>query len=697
MKKIFVLLISLFTLQSVMAQKIVGYIPQYRTIEQMDAAINWGSMTDAFYFGSTPSTAGGINLEAPEKFEHVKQRAKENDVKCWLSIGGWNKSASFGPLAANSTARQTFAQNCIDFCATHGLAGVDIDWEFPTSTQKGDVKLLLKAVYEAFEADGRGFELSAAVGGEEGHTENWDPESFQYLHHVNVMAYDAPTTYDNHSSLKFLQDAMDNYHEQGCPYEKMLGGVAFYSRPSVQMYSTVLNNSSNKQNTFESDGTGGIKYNGKNTIEAKIDYVMGKGGLGVLIWELTQDVKDGPYSLLNATYKKMEEYMCPLPRPELGEAASICGSSSVTLDAGATAPAGSSYKWYKDDVLINGATSRTYNAPSAGVYEVEITDGSCANSDKVEVLGVLPSINLGDDINLCDPATAILDASLTGNGITFLWEKDDIEIDGATDATLQVDREGTYTVIASASGCSSTSASVNVTSELVNVEHQSIACKGSVTFSILDDGSFEWYDVAEEGSPLSSDKNFTTNATETKTYYVQKLATAQQAPSNTGCDGLNEWVAQTYAGSTEVSYNGIKYRNKWYASASDVPGVGNGGSTPWEVTGECSGISCQRTPVTVTVENGGVCTSAEVNTLETYINIRPNPVTNLARVSFGTEGNSEATLQIVNTQGQVVYSTNVNTVSGINQVEINTSNLAPGIYICQVATNGQVITSRFTK
>jgi GH18 family chitinase len=299
-------------------------------------------------------------------------------------------------VARSATARQNFADEALRLCQVHGLTGIDIDWEFPAAGQETDFRMYLKTLYETLHP--AGYKVSAACGGEDLHAVKWTGDIFNYIDDLNIMSYDAPTSVSsNHASLQFMKDAMDIYHARGCPYEKMLGGLAFYSRPSVKMYSDVINQSLNKQSTFESDGTGSVKYNGKNTIEDKIDYVMSKGGLGVLIWEVTQDIK-GNYSLLNVCDETMENYRCPLPKPDLGSDVSICGIPSVALDANVSG--NFSYSWKKNGTPTGGNT-KLLNATSAGTYTVTISDGACDWSDEIEVLGTLPSIDLGSNLTLC--------------------------------------------------------------------------------------------------------------------------------------------------------------------------------------------------------------------------------------------------------------------------------------------------------
>ena len=55
--------------------------------------------------------------------------------------------------------------------------------------------------------------------------------------------------------------------------------------------------------------------------------------------------------------------------------------TTLTTNSGLTA-----YAWYKDDVVISGATSNTFTPTSSGSYKVQVTSGSCANTSTVTTI-----------------------------------------------------------------------------------------------------------------------------------------------------------------------------------------------------------------------------------------------------------------------------------------------------------------------
>lgn len=500
MKKLLLLALSFVTIISLNAQKIIGYIPQYRTTAQMDAAIEWDKMTDYYYFGSLPTSSGSITLEQPARFEHVKTKATTYGKKIWLSVGGWGKSGAFITVANSASLSQKFADEALALCQTHGLTGIDIDWEFPAYGQEIAFKNFFKILHQTLNP--AGYLISAAAGGEAAHADKWLAETFTYIDDLNIMSYDAGAGYSNHASLQFMKDAMDLYNAQGCPFSKMLGGVAFYSRcAGVLMYSEVLNGvgSSNKQATYENDLTGGYCYNGKNTITDKIDYVMGKGGIGVLIWEVTQDVL-GQYSLLNACDVAMQPHRCSAPKPDLGVDQSICGAASLLLDGGVAKKSGRTFTWKKGTtpLVTASASANTYSITSVGTYTLEVNEGGCSSSDEIEITGVLNPVDLGGPYDLCSPVSVTLNTGVTGAGKTFEWQNGGVTISGATSSSYKVTKAGTYKVIVSATGCTSVNSSATVTSAVPYANNDTI-CKAGDVAHITASESVNWY--ASEVSP----------------------------------------------------------------------------------------------------------------------------------------------------------------------------------------------------
>jgi len=111
------------------------------------------------------------------------------------------------------------------------------------------------------------------------------------------------------------------------------------------------------------------------------------------------------------------------------------------------------YQWYKDGLLIPGATSEIYNVPdkddAQGSYVVNISvPAHCINSLPFSVIfSELNKFSLGHDIFLCDTTTLTLDPSLR-TAIHYSWQ------DGSTNPTLQVNQSGSYSLeVTDVNGC----------------------------------------------------------------------------------------------------------------------------------------------------------------------------------------------------------------------------------------------------
>ncbi|WP_435524403.1 choice-of-anchor L domain-containing protein [Chryseobacterium indoltheticum] len=67
----------------------------------------------------------------------------------------------------------------------------------------------------------------------------------------------------------------------------------------------------------------------------------------------------------------------------------VCDNIPQTLVAQVSGISGATYQWYKDGVLIPGATSVTYVATSPGVYTIKVTvpGSTCPVEAKITIVG----------------------------------------------------------------------------------------------------------------------------------------------------------------------------------------------------------------------------------------------------------------------------------------------------------------------
>ena len=70
------------------------------------------------------------------------------------------------------------------------------------------------------------------------------------------------------------------------------------------------------------------------------------------------------------------------------------------------------------------------------------------------------------------------------------------------------------------------------------------------------------------------------------------------------------------------------------------------------------------------------------------LNAYPNPTTGIAKVSFTSDRDAKYSLKVVDVIGRVLISENISAVEGYNEKEINLENVAKGIYLVSVQTEG---------
>ncbi|CAK4033673.1 glycoside hydrolase family 18 [Lecanosticta acicola] len=180
-------------------------------------------------------------------------KKQNRHLKTLLSIGGWTYSTNFHQMVGTAALREEFASSAVTLMLDLGFDGIDIDYEYPQSTDEGALfVLLLEATraaltnYSSSLPDEPYFLLSAAVpAGPQNYQNLAIAEMDQYLDLWNLMAYDYAgsfSTYsghqanlyassDNANSTPFNTDqAIQYYLDNGVTPSKLLLGMPLYGR-----------------------------------------------------------------------------------------------------------------------------------------------------------------------------------------------------------------------------------------------------------------------------------------------------------------------------------------------------------------------------------------------------------------------------------------------------------------------------------
>ncbi len=141
----------------------------------------------------------------------------------------------------------------------------------------------------------------------------------------------------------------------------------------------------------------------------------------------------------------------------------VCSGSNVTFTVSATG-VGLTYQWYRNGTIaITGATSDTYTitgvtAGSAGQYHV-VVNSSCGTTVTSSVatltVNTPPAITVQPaSQTACLASTVNFTVTATGTALTYQWQKNGVDIAGATSSTLSISNVsaadlGSYTVVVS--------------------------------------------------------------------------------------------------------------------------------------------------------------------------------------------------------------------------------------------------------
>ncbi len=139
---------------------------------------------------------------------------------------------------------------------------------------------------------------------------------------------------------------------------------------------------------------------------------------------------------------------------------SICAQQAVTLGLNGQY---TSYKWYNNDVAIEGASAATYDVSVQGSYSVVVSDGICSGSSAPVVLSATAPviITTSGQSAICQGSGVTLSASA---GNSYQWYKDGQALTGGVKKTYQATQAGTYYVhVSDGAGCEANSADIAVT------------------------------------------------------------------------------------------------------------------------------------------------------------------------------------------------------------------------------------------
>uniref|UniRef100_A0A0A0LZ13 GH18 domain-containing protein n=1 Tax=Cucumis sativus TaxID=3659 RepID=A0A0A0LZ13_CUCSA len=314
------------------------------------SAISTSHFTHLFYAFLEPNNVTFELIITPNDDQWMRNftstiHAVDSQIKTILSIGGGGSSVPiFSAMAATQTTRSAFIASTISNARFYGFDGLDLDWEFPNSTDDmSNLSLLFQEWRQAIETEsssniGRApLSLSAAVS----YASSFQspPRSYpadaitKFVDFVSPMCFDyfgkwTPSAtgsqaqlFDKTSNLS-TSYGVNSWIEAGVPPEKLVMGLPVYGRTwrlkngcdhgigapaegvgpgndGVMIYSDVLDfNSANgatvvfdteSVSTYSFAGTTWIGYDGPSSIDEKVKFAKAHGLRGYFFWALGYD------------------------------------------------------------------------------------------------------------------------------------------------------------------------------------------------------------------------------------------------------------------------------------------------------------------------------------------------------------------------------------------------------------------------
>ena len=291
---------------------VVGYLPSYRSVTSIpDVKFRMTNVVVyAFYAVNTAGTLSAPSSPA-STLVAVRDKARANNAKVLLGIND-GAAGNFKNMAATAAGRNNFIKDVMNVVRTNNLDGVDIDWEFPSTSDGTDATftLLMKELSDSLHRDGR-YYLSAAITAGKyagGIRDAIRGEIFPYVDFFNIMAYDdfsTSTPYRHHSDYTLATVCLNYWlTTRGMPASKAVLGIPAYGRPSgitqtntILTYNAILGQGGNPQydsavvtaSGYPSPYT--IYYNGQYTTKRKAKLAKDIAN-GVMFWEKGQDAHD---------------------------------------------------------------------------------------------------------------------------------------------------------------------------------------------------------------------------------------------------------------------------------------------------------------------------------------------------------------------------------------------------------------------
>lgn len=279
-----------------------------------------------YAFGHVNDLFDGVRIDNEERLRSiVRLKEQKPSLKVMLSIGGWG-SGRFSEMASDQTRRLAFAADCQRIVEQFSLDGIDLDWEYPTSSDSGissspddtdNFTLLMRDIREAIGSE-KLLTFASAVNAHYVDFKAVDP----YVDFVNIMTYDMGNPPYHHAALHqsplvrnlSADEAVEAHILAGIPAERLTLGIPFYGRGGGELpnfidyreiieltdYQTQWDEEAMVPYLTDGDGQFVCTFETARSIALKCLFLKEKGMLGAMYWDYNGDDAEG--TLRKAVY-----------------------------------------------------------------------------------------------------------------------------------------------------------------------------------------------------------------------------------------------------------------------------------------------------------------------------------------------------------------------------------------------------------
>lgn len=327
---------------STLSNVIIGYYPSWSRTPVDHTRLDYGNLTHVANAFAWPDSSGTLVVPADFLYPELNAEAHKNGVKMIMSLGGWGNDGGFAGMSSSAANRSRFIGQVIDFCRANAYDGVDIDWEFvDTPEEQTGFELFIRELSTALKAQSPPLLLTMAApaGDYYGRWIAFETLAAEF-DFIGFMTYDFHGAWSDHSghNSPLYPDAGDSCgsvdetfayaRQRQVPLGKLLLGVPFYGKSFDcaglgQTFNAVGDTTyggamdllaSGWMRTWDAaarvpwlrraDSGMIVCFDDTESVGAKCDYVKSQQAAGLIIWELTQDYRNGKSELLAVVGEK---------------------------------------------------------------------------------------------------------------------------------------------------------------------------------------------------------------------------------------------------------------------------------------------------------------------------------------------------------------------------------------------------------